>query len=293
MLLDSTAGKAEAQIKPLSVQLCSGLASCAISGITRLHHSQTTPCRAGKLRWAVADAIGCEYSRKCAEADLLRAGVSNDELPMATGAWETLPEADRAVVEFARQLTLAGHEVSDNQVAALIEQFGTEQVVGIVHTVAFANFQNRLFLALDVQLEPDGPLPALELKLDPGQQLAVSVPARRPWEEVLSTTTSADSTARVDWGQQDFAALEMALNRQQNRHPRIALPEASRLDSLPSETRERTKKIIWSNVSMGYQPQLTGGWFRLMQVFRDEAMLDRVFANSVFWVVTRSNECFY
>ena len=77
-----------------------------------------------------------------------------------TGAWKTLPEADRAVVEFARQLTLAGHEVSDNQVAALIEQFGTEQVVGIVHTVAFANFQNRLFLALDVELEPDGPLPA-------------------------------------------------------------------------------------------------------------------------------------
>ena len=270
-------------------------ATAALIELDNLHRAKNPvgPVLAGKLRWAVADAIGCEYSRKCAEADLVRAGVSNDELPLVTGAWKTLPAADREVVEFARQLTLAGHAVSDNQVAALIGQFGTEQFVGIVHTVAFANFENRLFLALDVKLEPDGPLSPLELKLDPKQQLEVSVPPRRPWEEVLSTATSSDSTARVDWGQQDFSALEKALHRQQNRSPRIALPEASRLDSLPPDTRERTKKIIWSNVSIGYQPQLTGSWFHLMQVFRDEAMLDRVFANSVFWVVTRSNECFY
>ncbi len=270
-------------------------ATAALIELDNLHRAKNPvgPVLAGKLRWAVADAIGCEYSRKCAEADLRRAGVSDDELLLSTAAWKTLPEADRAVVEFARQLTLAGHEVSDNQVAALIGQLGTEQLVGIVHTVAFANFENRLFLALDVELEADGPLPPVELKIDPGQQGEVAVPPRRAWEEVLSMATNSDSTARVDWSQQDFSALEKALNRQQNRSPRIALPEVSRLDSLPPDTRERTKKIIWSNVSVGYQPQLTGGWFRLMQVFRDEAMLDRVFANSVFWVVTRSNECFY
>ena len=50
------------------------------------------------------------------------------------------------------------------------------------------------------------------------------------------------------------------------------MPEASRLDNLPSDTRERTKKIIWSNVSIGYQPQLTGSWFHLMQVFREEVL---------------------
>ena len=188
-------------------------ATAALIELDNLHRAKNPvgPVLAGKLRWAVADAIGCEYSRRCAEADRSSAaGVSDDELPLVTGAWKSLPEADRAVVEFARQLTLAGHEVSDNQVAALIEQFGPEQVVGIVHTVAFANFENRLFLALDVEVEPDGPLPPLELKLDPRQQLEVSVPARRPWEEVLSITTSSDSTARVDWGQQDFSALEMA-----------------------------------------------------------------------------------
>jgi alkylhydroperoxidase family enzyme len=270
-------------------------ATAALIELDNLHRAKNPvgPVLAGKLRWAVADAIGCEYGRKCAEADLRRAGVHEDELLLITGTWKTLPEADRAVVGFARQLTMAGHEVSDNQVAALISQFGTEQVVGIVHTVAFANFENRLFLALEVPLEADGALPPVELKIDPGQQAEVVVPTRRPWEESLSMATSSDGTERIDWSQQDFSALEKALNRQQNRSLRIALPAASRLDSLPPDTRERTKKIIWSNISVGYQPQLTGGWFRLMQVFRDEAMLDKVFANSVFWVVTRSNECFY
>jgi hypothetical protein len=30
-----------------------------------------------------------------------------------------------------------------------------------------------------------------------------------------------------------------------------------------------------------------------MQAFREESNLDRVFANTYFWVITRSNECFY
>lgn len=270
-------------------------ATSALIELDYLHRAGNPvgPVLAGKLRWTAADAISCEYARQCAESDLKRAGVSDDELRLLTGDWITLPEADRMVMEFARQLTRAGHEISDSQMAALIEQFGTEQVVGIVHTVAFANFENRLFLALGVEHETDGPLPPVELKTDPRQQGEVPVPPRRSWDEVLATAANSKYATRVDWGQQDFAALEKALNRQQNRSPRIALPEPSRLDSLPPDSRERTKKILWSNVSVGYQPQLTGGWFRVMQIFRDESMLDRVFANSVFWVVTRGNECFY
>ncbi len=44
---------------------------------------------------------------------------------------------------------------------------------------------------------------------------------------------------------------------------------------------------------MGYQPVLTKTWFDCMSLFHQESRLDRVFANSYFWVITRSNECFY
>jgi alkylhydroperoxidase family enzyme len=270
-------------------------ATAALLELDYLHRVRNPlgPVLAGKLRWAAADSIGCEYARRYGEADLRRAGVGDEELRQLAGDGSALSEADRAALAFARQLTLAGHEVSDEQMAGLVEQFGPETVVGIVHTVAFANFQNRLFLALGVDIEPDGPLSPVEFTVDRKQQDDVSVPPRRPWDELQSVTANSNRPARVDWGQRDFSTLEQALDRQKNRSPRIRLPDSERLAGLPPDVRKRMEKIVWSNISMGYQPQLTGGWFRLMDAFRNEAQLDRIFANSVFWVVTRSNECFY
>src|SRR5207302_1428453 len=64
------------------------------------------PALAGKLRWAAADAIGCGYARRYAEADLRRAGAWDGSLEQARG----LPKAERAALAFARQLTRAAHE---------------------------------------------------------------------------------------------------------------------------------------------------------------------------------------
>lgn len=248
---------------------------------------------AGKLRWTAADAMGCQYARRYAEADLRRAGVSDEELEQLAAARDTLAEDEREVLALARQLTLAGHEVSDDQIARLVEWLGPEQVVGIVHTVAFANFENRLFLALGVEVEPDGPLPPVACHADAKQQAEIAVPARRSWEELSTDATSSLRALRADWGARDFVALEEALEQQRQRSPRIPLPDPQRLAGLEPNVRERAEKVVWSNVSLGWQPLLTGGWFHLMQTFRDEAKLDRVFSNSMFWVVTRSNECFY
>jgi hypothetical protein len=62
---------------------------------------------------------------------------------------------------------------------------------------------------------------------------------------------------------------------------------------LPKEAKEPATKIVWSQVSSGYQPLLTQTWFDTMRTFQQEAKLDRVFSNSYFWVITRTNECFY
>ncbi len=46
----------------------------------------------GKLRWVAADAIGCAYSRRYAEADLRRAGITEVELKrLMTGQWNDMP----------------------------------------------------------------------------------------------------------------------------------------------------------------------------------------------------------
>ena len=41
------------------------------------------PALAGKLHWTAADAIDCDYARRYADADLIRAGVKGDEFKTA------------------------------------------------------------------------------------------------------------------------------------------------------------------------------------------------------------------
>ena len=51
--------------------------------------------------------------------------------------------------------------------------------------------------------------------------------------------------------------------------------------------------IRWSLVCMGYQPQLASSWSACTRSFGRESRQDRVFEESLFWVVTRSLACFY
>jgi alkylhydroperoxidase family enzyme len=248
---------------------------------------------AGKIRWTAADEIGCDYAKKYAEADLQRAGLKDDDLKQIAGDRLNLAEKDRLALDFARKLTRAGHEVTDSEVAELLKRFGPEAVVGIVHTVAHANFQNRIFLALNVKVETGGPLPPLNLRLDAAKRAEIPVPPRSSWEELQKAESAAKTFARPDWGDRSFDDIEMALERQKDRGLRIPLPDADRLAAIPVDAKEQASRVVWTKISMGYQPVLTKAWFDCMNTFREESKLDRVFSNSVFWVVTRSNECFY
>jgi hypothetical protein len=101
------------------------------------------------------------------------------------------------------------------------------------------------------------------------------------------------SSRHPDWRERSLEGLDEARADQKARKPRIELPATERLEKLPPEVRERTKRSLRSRVSMGYQPTLTRAWFDTMGSFQSEARMDQVFASSYFWVTTRSNECFY
>jgi alkylhydroperoxidase family enzyme len=246
---------------------------------------------AGKLRWAAADALGCDYGRRYAEADLRRAGLTDADLRKLAGDAAGMADDDRLALAFARKLTRAAETVTDAEVAALLERFGPEKVVAMVHTLAYANFQNRIFLALGVAVEPGGPLPPLAAKLDAAKRAGVPTPPRPPVQ--AATGAAAPSETRPGWRERDFGELQAALDRQKGRAPRIPLPDAGRMAGLPPEAKAQASRINWAAVSMGYQPRLTAAWFDCMGIFQREAQLDRVFSNTFFWVVNRSNECFY
>jgi alkylhydroperoxidase family enzyme len=239
----------------------------------------------GQLRWAAGDALGCAYAVRYAEADLRRAGLTANDLKLLAGKPGDLPIAERLAVAFARKLSRDGSSVTDEEVAELVKHFGPDQVVAMVHTLAHANFQNRIVLALGVEVETGGPLAPFDPQLDPVERAKVPTPPRPPWQEVASKKGPPVPDGAPRWRARAFTELQKALDEQKNRKPRIAAP------ALPAKT--PLSQVVWTQVSMGHQPAMTRAWFDCMRTFQQEAKLDKVFANSVFWVITRSNECFY
>jgi hypothetical protein len=150
---------------------------------------------------------------------------------------------------------------------------------------------DRILLALRVEVESGGPLPPLDVRLDPNRTPSSAAPKRPPWESVQKVTDVPRTEVRLDW--EKVGDLDKLLERQKERRARIDLPPAERFAAVPAEAKDQTLRVLWSNVSMGYQPRLTQAWFECMRIFGQEAQMDRVFSGSLFWVVTRSNECFY
>lgn len=245
---------------------------------------------AGKLRWVAADANRCAYAKSYAEADLRRAGLDEKEMARLVGGSKEVAEAERLALAFARKMTLAAYEVTDKEVIQLLSHFGPEKVVAMVHTLAHANFQQRIFLALGLTVEKGEPIAPLDIRID--ARTKPLAPKRPDWKGVLSVK-APDLKERPPWKEHSFEDLRKAVEEQKERKPRIPLPGPERLAKLPPALRERATRIVWSHVSMGYQPLLTKTWFDTMGRFQEEAAQDAAFANTFFWVVTRSNECFY
>lgn len=251
------------------------------------------PVLRGEVRWVAARANRCAYSEACAAADLRRAGVNVDRLALAKDDFKNLPADERATLSFARKLTLAAHTVTDAEVAELRRIHGDDKLVALVLLLAYANFQDRLLLTLNVPIEPNGPLPALDVRFaaaEPGQ----AVPPRQTSE----TRSARDTSAKLSdpqWLAFDINSLRKAMTEQSEREPRIPVPTWEEVRKrMPGDTSSRKPlKIRWSLVCLGYQPELANAWSACTRAFAREAKQDRVFEETLFWVVTRSLQCFY
>jgi hypothetical protein len=246
------------------------------------------PVLAGRLHWMAASVLESKYALRDAENDLHRGGLLEDEIKRLAQPMR-MTAKDAMAIDFARKMTAAAHEVTDEEVAALIKAYGPDKVVAMVHTLAWANFRGRVLLALGVESAPDEPSAPVEIKLDKEAKEKLKAPPRPDWKDVRAAEAPTLG-GKLDWRKATEVDLAKELDKQKARKPRIPLPP---LDKFPEDKRERAAKIVWSHVSMGYQPLLTQTWFDTMGTFQQEAKFDRVFANSMFWVITRSNECFY
>jgi hypothetical protein len=259
-----------------------------------------------QLRWVAAHANRCEYAKAYARADYVRAGGKAEDIDGLPGQLERLPEPERLALQLVRQLTEAAYAVTDAQVARLVEHYSEKQVVAIVLVAAYATFQDRLLLALGVGVEPSGPLPPVRVKFrapPPAKEPPKDKGAKAPEPPKRKVTPPAKNPPPVpavvddpEWTAVPYDALQQRLAAQKERRKaRIRIPDWETVrNNLPESTRPKQPvRIRWSLVNYGYQPGLARAWLGGLRAFRGESDLDVVYQESLFWVVTRSVQCFY
>jgi alkylhydroperoxidase family enzyme len=284
--------------KPLPVWACTlartlpTTTACMLE-LDQLHRAKSPlePKLRASMRWVAAHTNRCEYSQAVALADLRRAGASAAEIARVTGPSASWPAEYRDALGLARTLTRSGHDVTDAEVAALSRRYGDKKLVAMVLMLAHANFQDRLCLTLGLKPGPGADRPPLRVKLDPARVSKTEAPARR---KPTSRPGPGPDGPKESWGDYSAADLQKLLGAQQERKGRIRVPTWEEVQkTLPTASSRGPVKIRWSLVCMGYQPELARGWGNCTRNFGREARQDRVFEETLFWVVTRSLQCFY
>jgi len=289
-------------IRALAVSLPKTAAAMIDLDYAQRVESTLPPLLRAKLRWIAADANRCNYAKAYARFDYIQAGGQAEDIDALPKQLDKLPEAERLALLLVRQLVEAAYSVSDEQVARLVDLYGEKQVVAIVLVAAYANFQDRLLLALGASVEESGPLPPLKVHLRPtdphgnGQ----AKPDKSKRTVTLPTTKAPPIPEKLDdpeWTALPFDALSERLTKQiARRKARIRIPSWEQVrEEFPHDIAKPDKpvRIQWSLLAFGYQPRLSLAWSRGLRAFRAESDLDPVFHESMFWVVTRSLQCFY
>ncbi len=249
-----------------------------------------------KMRWVAADAGRCEYARAAAAADFRRAGGDIAALRQLAGDWRDLPENERAALTFARKLTAQGSSVTDEDVRRVIRHYGDRQTVAMVALIAHAAFQDRVLLALDPPVEDGGPPPPVAARFPHTRTPPAPPPAQRPKVATgLTGSGPAVVTPDRDWLSRTFGDLQQGMAAQRSRPARIRVPAADEVypHLPPGSWGLRWPRVNWNLVCYGHQPELTDAWFDCVDASRQENKPDRLFANDLFWVVTRATDCFY
>ncbi len=272
--------------------------TAAMLELDYMHRAQSPlqPVLRAEMRWVAADTNHCAYTRLQAENDLLQAGATNKQVSALSGNFVGCSPEKKAALTFARKLTKAAYTVTDDEVAYLIKSYGEKQVVAMVQLLAYANFQDRLILSLGITPDVEAPPPPVAVEFDPSPAATEHIkPVIRKMPEKAIQATGLQGKELEKWTAQTLDELKAQMTIQKDQKGRIAVPTWTAIVKMFPELGKRKSpiEIKWSRVCMGYQPQLGQGWSNCTGAFGKEAKQDRVFEESLFWVVTRTLQCFY
>jgi alkylhydroperoxidase family enzyme len=280
--------------RAVAVQLPRTAAAMLETDLAHRTKSPLPPDLRAKMRWVVADANRCDYSKAYAVADLLRAGGTDETVKNLTGAPADWRAEDREPLEFARLLSVDAPSIKDESFARLRDRFGDKGVASMVLLAAFGNFQDRIVLGLALPIEEHGPLAPVQVKFAPGA--FQSKPVLPDSSESVKLLASGKTVVEADedWSELSFETLQSRLESQRSRTPRLPVPTWDEVKKkLPPEFASRPTRIVWNLVCSGYVPELAVPWSVSTRTMWAEAGQDRIFEESLFWVQTRAVNCNY
>lgn len=117
-----------------------------------------------ELFWIVSRINNCHYCLGHQEHKLQAVGVTEETLLALDTDWSAFPEKEQAAFAFTRQLTLAPHSITDQDIDALREHFSEAQILDMAYTVGRYNATNRWTDSLGIPQEEHRDF---ESKLDP------------------------------------------------------------------------------------------------------------------------------
>lgn len=260
--------------------------------------SPVEPGLRAAMQWVSAHAIRCTYAEQSAAADAAGAGVSQSKID-ALGqkdfpGWQS---KDQSALTFALKMTVDSDSVTDEEFAGLVQQFGEKQAASMVLMMAYTNFHDRLLSCLGAALEPDGPLPPLEVKFSPESFVIKTTPPpaskRLPLPKPKGTDLIEDDP---EWKSVSYHALQDRLEAQRNKPTRLPIPSWDQVSrNLPEGLMKKPSDIIWYRIVFGYAPELAVPFEIFMRTAGAEAApkWDRIFGQGLFWVTTRAVKCPY
>ena len=264
-------------------------------------HSPLEPGLRARMRWVTAHANHCAYAEAYALADARRAGLGDAAIEaLRQGDWSGLPLGEKEALEFGRKMTVASSTVSDQEFQVLEKQFGRKTVAAMVILMAYSNFQDRLLLCLGSPLETGGPLPVVEVFVSPAPDSGP--PKRRLGQASPLTNPTGNDLVEDDleWISVTYDELQERLERQRGKTSRVPEPKYDEIyrdwPAGIAKAEPRPTRIIWNLVCSGYQPEMASAWMacgRGPAAVSEKTRLDPIFANTLFWVITRSLNCTY
>jgi len=258
-------------------------------------------------RFVSAKTIGCEYSMATARADAKSAHVPAEKWSsIEDESWKTWSKDEQLALEFAKQMSLDSDSIADEFFSNLVAKFGDQAAACMVLHSAYANFQDRFLLCLQISQEESVGSPPVTARFAPAGLVSTTTPPLNlapSTGDIASTTADpppASTKSAIEKNKMHtwlpFEGLQTRLDQQRKRKTRLPIPEWGAITpKLPEGLMDKPSDIVWYRIAFGYASELAVPFEIYMRTAGSEIKKnwDRIFGNSIFWIVTDAMKCPY